>query len=66
MTHDEIVEQLGAEDFQQVIDEYSDCTLSEIKSAFDYMWPHEEDNDEFAQAVYEALQVINYQCGEAN
>lgn len=52
---DEIVELMGADDWQQVASEYRGMTVEEIKSQFDYMWPQEEGNSEFAQRVYEAI-----------
>ena len=50
----EIIEHLNADDWQMVVDEYSGMSVEFIKASLLGMWPF-DDNEELAQAIYEAV-----------
>lgn len=54
-TKDEIMDNVGAENWQQVVDAYAGKTQAEILADLNVMFPSETDNEDLAADIYAAL-----------
>ena len=54
MNKNDIIDHLGAEDWEMVKQEYKGKTLAEIEEDLSYMWP-KEDNSELAAMIFERV-----------
>lgn len=52
---DEIIDRMGAENIEQVANEFSGKTVDEIAAELNEMYSQDDDNAELAAAIYKAI-----------